>query len=86
MIDVEVGRLLRNTLQMIAQKRDTSKTEAKSITSCDDAFVTNILIAPNGLSDAPSRNGNQPVMVMIMIECYGISQFSRIIRWIGCSL
>ncbi|MGA3676590.1 hypothetical protein ACPCXF_16025 [Lysinibacillus agricola] len=45
-------------------------TKAKSITSCDNAFVTNILLPRDpgaqrsGSSDAPrkapSRNGNQP--------------------------
>ncbi|MGE7942188.1 hypothetical protein ACQKNB_08880 [Lysinibacillus xylanilyticus] len=48
-------------------------TKAKSITSCDNAFVTNIVLARDpaakrsGSSDAPrkapSRNGNQPLVV-----------------------
>ncbi|MGY3188214.1 hypothetical protein [Lysinibacillus sp. TE18511] len=49
-------------------------TKAKSITSCDNAFVTNIVLARDpaakrsGSSDAPrkapSRNGNQPLVLL----------------------
>ncbi|MGE7943339.1 hypothetical protein ACQKNB_14730 [Lysinibacillus xylanilyticus] len=42
-------------------------TKAKSITSCDNAFVTNI-VSPQAAHRTPSRNGNQPhVLVMIPI-------------------
>ncbi|KOS63527.1 hypothetical protein AN161_07680 [Lysinibacillus sp. FJAT-14222] len=57
LIFVTTGRLL-------GDQRQSRGTKAKSITTCDNAFVTNLQ-----LPQASSWNGNQPhVMVMSLNE------------------